>query len=506
MSGAFLSSSPGDRDLAGRLVRALRAVGADVSWDDDKGGAPLDRPIDDLDALIVLWTPTSSADNPIREQASSAQDRDKLINVLSGVRAAPYPLDHLGGLAIDEWDGRDSRGGFSRLVAMLEDQLVAVGAARQGELTEALARRDAAVQAAQVRVDTAEAEVQEAAAREALTSATATGAATAFAAADAQLKRLQEMDVTAAVLSAAQAEFDASHAANESADAERKAAAAALSAATRALTRARAELARLVEPAAAAPAPIAPPIQVEPPQPAPEPPPEPVLSLPMAEVAPAPVAEVPAPAPPVEPAPAPQPAEAVAESPPPAPSTRSSATPWIAGGAAMVATLSLIFLVAALGQRPAPAPINILHEPSVAPAPSGESSPSADTNTAPSKPIAGMVELEKANARAAIQQGDLAAAATWWKTAADQGDAEAEFQYGLATCLGHGVTENDVTAIYWFKKAADQGHVRAASWLGFEYDHGYGVPKDETQARAWYEKAAAGGDSDGLDWIRAHPL
>jgi hypothetical protein len=48
---------------------------------------------------------------------------------------------------------------------------------------------------------------------------------------------------------------------------------------------------------------------------------------------------------------------------------------------------------------------------------------------------------------------------------ADQGDAEAQFDLGLAYILGWGVPQDYVRARQWFEKAAGQGNARAMSFL-----------------------------------------
>jgi TPR repeat protein len=47
-------------------------------------------------------------------------------------------------------------------------------------------------------------------------------------------------------------------------------------------------------------------------------------------------------------------------------------------------------------------------------------------------------------------------------------------------------------AARWYRKAADQGHALAQYNLGLLYANGRGVAQDKAQARAWMQKAAAG--------------
>ena len=56
-----------------------------------------------------------------------------------------------------------------------------------------------------------------------------------------------------------------------------------------------------------------------------------------------------------------------------------------------------------------------------------------------------------------------------YKKAADQGDAEAQYNLGDAYRLGAGVPEDYEQAVYWYRKAADQGDAEAQFILGVMY-------------------------------------
>jgi len=49
---------------------------------------------------------------------------------------------------------------------------------------------------------------------------------------------------------------------------------------------------------------------------------------------------------------------------------------------------------------------------------------------------------------------DYAEAARWYRRAAEQGDAQAQYNLGLAYARGEGVTQNAVEAHMWFNLAA----------------------------------------------------
>ena len=106
----------------------------------------------------------------------------------------------------------------------------------------------------------------------------------------------------------------------------------------------------------------------------------------------------------------------------------------------------------------------------------------------------------------------------WYRKAAEQGDAES--QYNLAECYAYaiGVSQDETESMNWLQKAAENGwpeaclrlgkrylylrnDVEAVKWLrkaewgdalyllGECYRYGWGVPQDEKEAAKWYRKA-----------------
>jgi TPR repeat protein len=57
--------------------------------------------------------------------------------------------------------------------------------------------------------------------------------------------------------------------------------------------------------------------------------------------------------------------------------------------------------------------------------------------------------------------------------------------------LGHGVPKNYAAAASWYRKAAEQGHASAQFNLGLMYSSGGGVPQDYVQAHKWFNLAAS---------------
>ena len=112
-----------------------------------------------------------------------------------------------------------------------------------------------------------------------------------------------------------------------------------------------------------------------------------------------------------------------------------------------------------------------------------------------------------------------AEAVKWYRKAAEQGHAEA--QYALGSCYQRSIVDvplqrlgnvmsnfftgnplslerniNNVMAVRWYRKAAQQMHVRARYELGKMYECGNGVTQDFAEAAKWYLKAAMAGNSD----------
>ena len=73
-------------------------------------------------------------------------------------------------------------------------------------------------------------------------------------------------------------------------------------------------------------------------------------------------------------------------------------------------------------------------------------------------------------------------AAAWFRKAADQGYAFAQFSLGAMYANGRGVPEDDQQAVAWYRKAAEYGLPDARYSLGLAYETGRGVPQDLTLA------------------------
>lgn len=77
------------------------------------------------------------------------------------------------------------------------------------------------------------------------------------------------------------------------------------------------------------------------------------------------------------------------------------------------------------------------------------------------------------------------------KSAAERGDAAAQFHYAEMLRDGRGVKKNVLESVTWTRMAADGGHAAAQCQMGLFYMNGLGVDRDEDKAVEWLKKAAA---------------
>ena len=95
-----------------------------------------------------------------------------------------------------------------------------------------------------------------------------------------------------------------------------------------------------------------------------------------------------------------------------------------------------------------------------------------------------------AQAKAAHERDDYAEAIRWYRVAADQGSAAAQFNLGVLYENGQGVTQNYIEAVGYYRLAAVQGLAQAQFNLGSMYSEGLGVARDYAEAVRWYRLAA----------------
>ena len=87
-------------------------------------------------------------------------------------------------------------------------------------------------------------------------------------------------------------------------------------------------------------------------------------------------------------------------------------------------------------------------------------------------------------------------AVEWYRKAAEQGYADVQYHLGVLYCGGHGVHKSISTGSEWYRKAAEQGFAEAQFHIGYMYHHGIRVDKNYSTASDWYHKAMEQGHAD----------
>lgn len=86
---------------------------------------------------------------------------------------------------------------------------------------------------------------------------------------------------------------------------------------------------------------------------------------------------------------------------------------------------------------------------------------------------------------------NYAEAVKWYRMAAEQGHAEAQFNLGYCYDLGKGLVQDGTKGLKWYRKAAEQEFTIAQYKLGIRYSLGF--TKRKTECIKWLHKAAEHG-------------
>lgn len=92
---------------------------------------------------------------------------------------------------------------------------------------------------------------------------------------------------------------------------------------------------------------------------------------------------------------------------------------------------------------------------------------------------------------------------------ANQGDAKAQYEWGMLLVDGNKVKQDTITGRKWIEKAAEQGYTDAQTQLGYMCITAQGIPAtvsyneayDYKSAKKWLEKAAAKGDQKAYYYL-----
>lgn len=81
---------------------------------------------------------------------------------------------------------------------------------------------------------------------------------------------------------------------------------------------------------------------------------------------------------------------------------------------------------------------------------------------------------------------------------AEQGNAEAQYDLGMAYIKGQNVQQNYQAAKEWLEKSAAQDYPGALGFLGVMYQNGLGVRQNHAEALDLLNRAASKGDTDAM--------
>ena len=93
------------------------------------------------------------------------------------------------------------------------------------------------------------------------------------------------------------------------------------------------------------------------------------------------------------------------------------------------------------------------------------------------------VDVQMGAARQHYAKKEYAEARRLYGLAADQGNAQAQFNLGNMDAQGRGGPQDYAAARRWYGLAADQGLAEAQNNLGFMHKQGQGGPQDYAAAR-----------------------
>ena len=97
--------------------------------------------------------------------------------------------------------------------------------------------------------------------------------------------------------------------------------------------------------------------------------------------------------------------------------------------------------------------------------------------------------------RTAFAEDDAGISVEDLEQGAELGIALMQYYLGIKYySIGQGVPQDYKEAMKWFRKAAEQGHAIAQYNLGFMYYKGRGIPQDYVESYAWFNISAAQGD------------
>lgn len=93
---------------------------------------------------------------------------------------------------------------------------------------------------------------------------------------------------------------------------------------------------------------------------------------------------------------------------------------------------------------------------------------------------------EMRNSFDAAEAGNFDRAVSIWRSLAEKGDPQAQFNLGLMYHSGLGLSQSENEAVKWYQKAAEGGYSPARVYLVVGYEEGwFGLPQDQQKSHYW---------------------
>jgi hypothetical protein len=122
MADIFISYKREESQTAKKLADALQKKGWTVWWDPEiRAGERYDDVIEkaliESKCVIVLWSKLAVNSQNVKDEASYALNRDKLVPVMIEEVDLPFRFERINTSQLIEWDGSNNFSGFQKLIA-----------------------------------------------------------------------------------------------------------------------------------------------------------------------------------------------------------------------------------------------------------------------------------------------------------------------------------------------------------------------------------------------------
>jgi hypothetical protein len=121
MADIFISYKREEQPIARKLADAFQMKGWSVWWDPEvRGGERFDDVIDkalkESKCVVTLWSKLSVESQNVKDEATYALNRDKLVPIMIEVVDLPYRFERVNTRQLVDWDGSDASDEFQNLI------------------------------------------------------------------------------------------------------------------------------------------------------------------------------------------------------------------------------------------------------------------------------------------------------------------------------------------------------------------------------------------------------